>query len=94
MKRKTELTKQIKNFYDLKKQAREVMRQSELPLSRLQEPFQIFDYCILTLKWVLGYKVKYKGSHYWCFSCHIMHSDLACPKCGGNRVMNDSTQSE
>jgi len=90
MRKKTELKEQINRFYHLKRQARKGMKANGYPLSRLSEPFQIVDYCILSLKWVLGYKVKYTGEHYWCFRCHLMHPDTTCPKCGNDKIMEEN----
>lgn len=89
MKTKSEIRRQIRQFYAIKKRAKEVVKNNEeLELRQLEQPFQIFDYCILSLKWALGYKVQYKGYHYWCFRCHIMHQDSTCPKCGSNRILS------
>jgi len=87
MKTKTEIRNQIKHLYTLKKQSRKTMRRSGYSLSLLKPPEQIIDFSILSLKWVLGYKAKYKGLHYWCFRCGIMHRELTCPKCGNSKLM-------
>lgn len=89
MKTKTEIRQQIRRLYALKKQARGTVKKNGLSSSSLKGPFQIIDYVILGLKWAIDYKVKFKGEHYWCFKCHIMHPEPTCPKCGSNRIMKD-----
>lgn len=87
MKTKNEIRNQISHFYELKRRAKQTLRERREPLRQLEQPFQILDYYILALKWVLGYKVKFKGHHYWCFRCCVMHPEPTCPKCGNSKIM-------